>query len=106
MYAKFQRHLSYGLRLAICLGIAFTAITSWGRSPGNGQTGSGQYEIVVRLIPFELTRYDSWQLKNHNGKDVLEMIRKLKPNMLNRFFTPRPSWTATVPMGPGSPPMP
>jgi hypothetical protein len=105
MYAKFQRHLWYALRLAVCLGVAFTAITSWGRSAGNEQAGHRQYEIVVRLIPFELTRYDSWQLKNHNGKDILEMIRKLKPNMLNRFFTPRPSWTAMVPMGPGSPDM-
>lgn len=107
MHAKvFLRHLSYTLRLAICLGVALTAIASWGRGAGNGQAGNGQYEIVVRLIPFELTRYDSWQLQNHDGKDVLEMIRRLKPNMLNRFFTPRPVWTATVPMGPGSPPMP
>src|SRR6516225_9400602 len=86
MHAKgFQLHLSSALRLAVCLIVALTAVTSWGRSAGNKQAGNGQYQIVVRLIPFELTRYDSWQLKNHNGKDVLEMIRKLKPNMLNRF---------------------
>lgn len=111
-----QHHVLYALRLAIFLGVVFTASTSWGtgasatkvsgRVAGKEHAGNGQYEIIVRLIPFELTRYDSWQLKNHNGKDVLEMIRKLKPNMLNRFFTPRPSWTAMVPMGPGSPDMP
>jgi len=107
----FPPHLSRALGLAICLSVALAASPSWGGAPkgkqaANEQAGDGQYEIVVRLIPFELTRYDSWQLQNHDGKDILEMIRKLKPNMLNRFFTPRPSWTATVPMGPGSPPMP
>lgn len=111
-----QRHLSCVIRLAICLSVVSTAITSWSASAGvtnaserasrKVQPKDAHYEIVVRLIPFELTRYDSWQLKNHNGQDVLEMIRKLKPNMLNRFFTPRPSWTAMVPMGPGSPDMP
>lgn len=117
MRAKTLLHrLSCVLGLAICLGVVFTAMTSWGAGPGatnasgraagRAQAGNRHYEIVVRLIPFELTKYDSWQLKNHNGKDVLEMIRKLKPDMLNRFFTPRPSWTAMVPMGPGSPDMP
>lgn len=107
MHAKvFLRHPSYALKLAICLGVVLTGIPSWGGSTKNKPVGNGQYEIVVRLIPFELTRYDSWQLQNHNGKDVLEMIRKLKPDMLNRFFTPRPSWTAMVPMGPGAEPMP
>lgn len=100
----------------MCLGVVLTAVTSWGAGVGaanaslrgakKAQVKNRRYEIVIRLIPFELTRYDSWQLKNHNGQDVLEMIRKLKPNMLNRFFTPRLSWTAKVPMGPGSPDMP
>ena len=106
------RHLSHALKLAVCLGVVvLTAIPSWGGGPADKQAGSGQadkgeYQIVVRLIPFELTRFDSWQLKNHNGQDVLDMIQKLKPNMLNRFFTPRPSWTAMVPMGPGKPDIP
>lgn len=114
MRAKtFPRHLSHALRLAIFLGVACTALTCWSSGAGAVNAsgpgiaaGNGQTEIVVRLIPFELTRYDSWQLQNHNGKDVLEMVRQLKPDVLNRFFTPRPTMTAMVPMGPGSPPMP
>jgi hypothetical protein len=105
MHAKnFVRHL----RIAVCLCVALAAVPSWGsgsasKDTGNGRADIGEYPIVVRLIPFELTRFDSWQLKNHNGQDVLDMIKRLKPNMLNRFFTPRPSWTAMVPMGPGKP---
>lgn len=108
---NFLCRLSCALRMLICVCVVLTAIPSWGfgakkKHARDRQAENGQYEIVVRLIPFELTRYDSWQLKNHNGQDVLEMIRKLKPNMLNRFFTPRPNWTAMVPMGPGAPSIP
>src|SRR6185312_230097 len=110
MHAKVDtRRISSALRLAICLGVVLTVIPSWSSGPkksGKGQAENQQYEIVVRLIPFELTRYDRWQLENHTGADILEMIRKLKPNMLNRFFTPRPSWTAMVPMGPSAPSIP
>lgn len=110
MHAKVStRRLSFLIRLAICLGVTLTATLSWGSGPKKAtkvQAEKQRYEIVVRLIPFELTRYDRWQLENHTGADVLEMIRKLRPDMLNRFFTPRPSWTAMVPMGPGAPSIP
>ena len=106
----FQRHLSHARILAVFAAIAFGAIPLRAGSnktyKAKGQTEKDSYQIVVRLIPFELTRYDKWQLENHTGADVLNMIRQLKPDMLNRFFTPRPSWTAMVPMGPGAAPLP
>lgn len=106
MHAKFFLHPN-ALRLAIWVCVSFAALpsgvsTAQNKQAAKEQAADGQYQIVVRLIPFELTRYDNWQLPNHSGADVLEMIRKLKPNMLNRFLTPRPNWTAMVPMGPGA----
>lgn len=60
--------------------------------------------IWVRILPFEI-RDQGWQLKNHSGQDVLNMIEELKPDVLDRFITGKPDLGVEVPMGSGVAPM-
>jgi hypothetical protein len=57
--------------------------------------------IYVRIIPFSHAMKPGWDLRGHNGQDVLNMIEQLKPDVLNRFTTGRPKLSLKVPMGDG-----
>ena len=46
-----------------------------------------------------------WQLPNHTATDVLNIIRDVKPTMLERYFSGRVNLTAPVPVSRGAPPM-
>ncbi|NYT40656.1 hypothetical protein HZY97_07805 [Sphingomonas sp. R-74633] len=58
--------------------------------------------IWVRMVPFW---GKGWQLKDMNGEDLLGMIRKVKPDVLERFVQFRPDTDMMVPMGDGAAPM-
>lgn len=59
--------------------------------------------IWVRMVPFW---GKGWQLKDRTGEDLLAMIRKVKPDVLERFVQFRADTDMMVPMGPGAKPMP
>lgn len=58
--------------------------------------------IWVRMVPFWGR---GWQLPDRTGQDLLDMIRKVKPDVLERFVQQRPDPDIIVPMGSGVPPM-
>ncbi len=58
--------------------------------------------IWVRMVPFWGS---GWQLKGMTGQDLLAMIRKVKPDVLERFVQFRPDTGMMVPMGDGARPM-
>ena len=43
-----------------------------------------------------------WQLPGYDGRDLLAMIRKVKPDVLERFVQFRPDALTSVPMGDGA----
>jgi hypothetical protein len=58
--------------------------------------------IWVRMVPFWKK---GWQLKDRDGQDLLDMIREVKPDVLERFVQFRPDPDMLVPMGKGVAPM-
>jgi hypothetical protein len=58
--------------------------------------------IWVRMVP---VWGKGWQLKDRDGEDLLAMIRKVKPDVLERFVQFRPQPDMIVPMGEGAAPM-
>lgn len=58
--------------------------------------------IWVRMVPFW---GKGWQLQGYDGQDLLGMIRKVKPDVLERFVQFRPDIEMAVPMGEGARPM-
>lgn len=53
----------------------------------------------VRITAFEQAFNQTWSHPAHDGQSVLNLIRALKPTVLNRFVTGLPSASATVPNG-------
>lgn len=58
--------------------------------------------IWVRMVPFW---GKGWPLKDKNGQDILDMIKEVKPDVLERLVQFRPDPSLTVPMGDGVAPM-
>lgn len=74
--------------------------TEWARKAGEHRDLSRL--IWVRMVPFW---GEGWQLKDRTGEDLLEMIRTVKPDVLERFVQFRPDPDMAVPMGEGRQPV-
>ena len=65
---------------------------------------------IVRLRPLQNRGLkgvagNHWKLEEHTAQDVLAMIRKMKPKVLERYISGPFDPKALVPVAPGEPPM-
>jgi hypothetical protein len=102
------KQLAFIPAVALLLGAAPASHLAARHSPDAPQKARGQQPrdlsrlIWVRMVPFW---GKGWQLQGMTGQDLLGMIRKVKPDVLERFVQFRPDTGMMVPMGKGARPM-